>query len=72
MKIRLVSCAMFLLLIPLDAFAGRPNWIKRATGFAGDCASDCRPVRVIAPDKATAVEVLYHEGGAYLRQRKVL
>ena len=67
-SVGVLSCALLLLvLLPLEAFAGRPNWIKRATGFAGDCASGCQPVRVIAPDKATAAEVLYHEGGAYLR-----
>ena len=27
----------------------------------------CPSLQVVAPDKATAVEVLYQEGGAYLR-----
>ena len=64
-KIRL---ALFLLLLlPAAAFAGKPNWIKRATGFAGDCKGDCHPITVTAPDKKTAVEVLYQDGGAYLR-----
>ena len=31
------------------------------------CPSTCSPVRVVAPDKATAAEVLYQDGGAYLR-----
>lgn len=67
MKVRLLSHALFVMLLPLAAFAGKPNWIKRATGFAGDCKSGCQPVRVAAPDKTTAVEILYQEGGAYLR-----
>lgn len=56
-----------LLLLPHLAFASKPNWIKHSTGFAGQCPSDCRPVRVLAPDKTTAVEVLYHNGQAYLQ-----
>lgn len=54
-------------LIPLAANAGKPNWARKATGFAGQCQSDCRPLRVVAPDKTTAVEVLYQEGSAYLK-----
>lgn len=67
MKVRLARCVLFLLLLPPAAYAGKPNWVKRATGFAGDCKSDCRPARIIAPDKTTAVEVLYQDGSAYLR-----
>ena len=66
MKVRLVSCALFLLLLPSAAFAGKPHWVRRATGFAGDCKSGCQPVTVTAPDKKAAVEVLYQDG-AYLR-----
>jgi hypothetical protein len=65
-KVRLVSCALFLLLLPSAAFAGKPHWVRRATGFAGDCKSGCQPVTVTAPDKKTVVEVLYQDG-AYLR-----
>jgi hypothetical protein len=67
MKVRLLSHALFLLLLPSLAFAGKPNWIKRATSFAGDCKSGCQPVKVTAPDKTTAVEVLYQDEAAYLR-----
>ena len=56
-----------LLLVPQVALASKPNWIKHATGFAGQCPSTCAPVRVVAPDKTTVVEVLYQDGGAYLR-----
>ena len=56
-----------LLLAPSLAFAGKPNWIRHATGFPGQCQSSCPTVRIPAPDKTTAVEVLYQDGGAYLR-----
>lgn len=65
MKVRFWIAALFLL--PQVALASKPNWIKHATGFAGQCPSTCSPVRVVAPDKATAAEVLYQDGGAYLR-----
>lgn len=55
------------MLLALPAFAGKPNWIRHATGFAGQCQSSCGTVRMVAPDKSTAVEVLYQDGGAYLR-----
>jgi hypothetical protein len=59
---------LFLLtLTPLLAVAAKPNWAKRAVGFPGDCKSNCPAVRVVAPDKQTAVEVLYQDGAAYLR-----
>lgn len=68
MKVRFASRALLLLLLlPSAAIAGKPNWVKRATGFAGDCKSGCQPVKVTAPDKTTVVEVLYQDGGAYLR-----
>ncbi len=67
MKVCLRTCALFLVLTPLAAFAGKPNWIKHATGFAGQCQSGCPTVHVAAPDKTTSVEVLYQDGGAYLR-----
>lgn len=56
-----------LLLVPSLAFAGKPNWIRHATSFPGQCQSSCPTVRVVAPDKSTSVEVLYQDGGAYLR-----
>ncbi|HEY1730761.1 MAG TPA: hypothetical protein VGG15_03390 [Terriglobales bacterium] len=56
-----------LLLMPSAAFAGKPNWVRHATGFAGQCQSGCPTLHIVAPDKTTAVEVLYQEGGAYLR-----
>lgn len=58
---------VLLLLIPSAAFAGKPNWVKHATGFAGQCQAGCPSPHIVAPDKTTAVEVLYQEGGAYLR-----
>ena len=59
---------LLLLLIPSLAFAGRPTWARKASGFSGDCKSGCHPVRVVAPDKKTAVEVLYQDDGTpYLR-----
>ena len=58
---------VLLLLIPSAAFAGKPNWVRRATGFGGQCQASCPSLKIIAPDKTTAVEVLYQEGGAYLR-----
>ncbi len=57
----------WLLLLPSLAWAAKPNWARKAAGFAGECKGDCRPVRVVAPDKVSAVEVLYHDGNAYLR-----
>jgi hypothetical protein len=56
-----------LLLVPSLAFAGKPNWIRHATSFPGQCQSSCPTVRVVAPDKSTSAEVLYQDGGAYLR-----
>ena len=56
-----------LLLLPQVALASKPNWIKHATGFMGQCSSECRPITIAAPDKTTAVEVLYQDGGAYLK-----
>jgi hypothetical protein len=67
MKVCLRTCALFLVLTPLAAVAGKPNWIKRAIGFAGQCQSGCPSPHIVAPDKTTAVEVLYQEGSAYLR-----
>jgi hypothetical protein len=66
-KVCLRICALFLVLTPLAAFAGKPNWVKHASGFFGQCPSECRPLTIAAPDKTTAVEVLYHDGSAYLR-----
>jgi hypothetical protein len=65
MTVRFLIAA--LLLLPAIAFASKPNWIRRATGFAGQCPASCAPVRVMAPDKTTTVEVLYQDGSAYLR-----
>ena len=56
-----------LVLTPGLASASRPNWVKHATGFLGQCQSTCGAVRVVAPDKTAAAEVLYQDGGAYLR-----
>lgn len=67
MNLRLASCVLLLLLLPSAAFAGKPNWIKHATGFAGQCPSECPALHITAPDKTTVVEVLYQQGGAYLR-----
>ena len=67
MKVCLRICALFLVLTPSAAFAGKPNWIKRATGFTGQCQSGCPALHIVAPDKTTTVEVLYQEGSAYLR-----
>ena len=67
MKVCLQICALFLVLTPFAAFAGKPNWIRRATGFAGQCQSACPSLHIVAPDKTTTVEVLYQEGSAYLR-----
>jgi hypothetical protein len=58
---------LVLLLLSAAAFGGKPNWVKKSTGFAGDCKSGCHPATVTAPDKKTVVEVLYQDGGAYLR-----
>jgi hypothetical protein len=66
-KVCLRICALFLVLTPSAAFAGKPNWIKRATGFTGQCQSGCPALHIVAPDKTTTVEVLYQEGSAYLR-----
>jgi hypothetical protein len=56
-----------LVLAPTFAFAGKPNWARKATGFPGDCKSGCRPLQIVAPDKKSMVEVLYQDGNAYLR-----
>ena len=64
---KLLFWIVAILLLPQLAAASKPNWIKRAAGFAGQCPSTCSPVRVVAPDKATVVEVLYQDGGAYLK-----
>jgi hypothetical protein len=63
------SCALLcvLVLLPAVAFAGKPNWARKATGFPGDCKSGCRPLRIVAPDKTSVVEVFYQDGSAYLR-----
>ncbi|MGC2111275.1 MAG: hypothetical protein WA655_17305 [Candidatus Korobacteraceae bacterium] len=54
---------LLLVLIPTLASAGKPTWARKATGFAGDCKSGCHPVRVVAPDKKSAVDVLYSDDG---------
>jgi hypothetical protein len=64
-RLRLSICV--LMLVPSFAWAGKPNWAKKGVGFSGDCKSDCRPQRIIAPDKKSVIEVLYHDGAAYLR-----
>jgi hypothetical protein len=56
-----------LILVPMLAWAGKPNWARKAVGFPGECKSGCSPMRILAPDKKTAVEVLYQDGTAYLR-----
>ena len=59
---------LLFVLLPAFAAADKPNWTRKATGFAGVCSSgNCRPVRIVAPDKKSAVEVLYQDGNAYLR-----
>jgi hypothetical protein len=50
------------------ASAEKPAWARKGTGFAGVCRSgNCRPLRIVAPDKTSAVEVLYQDSNAYLR-----
>ena len=56
-----------LMLLPVMAYAGKPNWARKAVGFAGACSGNCGTVRIVAPDKKSVVEVLYHDGDAYLR-----
>lgn len=66
---RLRGCVLvllLLLLLPAAALAGKPTWARKATGFAGTCTS-CGPLRIVAPDKTSVVEVLYQDGNAYLR-----
>jgi hypothetical protein len=59
---------LLFLLLPALASADKPTWARKATGFAGVCQSgNCRPVRIVAPDKKSVVEVLYQDGNAYLR-----
>ncbi len=58
---------LLLLVAPCPIFAGKPNFARRAVGFSGNCNAGCPTVRIVAPDKTTAVEVLYQDGGAYLR-----
>jgi hypothetical protein len=59
---------LLLVLLPALAAADKPTWARKATGFAGVCTSgNCRPLRIVAPDKKSAVEVLYQDGNAYLR-----
>ncbi len=59
---------LLLVLLPTLASADKPTWARKATGFAGVCPSgNCRPLRIVAPDKKSVVEVLYQDGNAYLR-----
>jgi len=58
---------LLLMILPALAWAGNPNWARRAVGFAGSCSGSCRPLQVMAPDKKSVVEVLYEDGNAYLR-----
>ena len=67
MRVRSQGCWLLLVILPALAWAGKPTWAKRATGFSGDCQSGCREVRVVAPDKSSAVEVLYQDNEPYLR-----
>ena len=70
MKRRSRNCCLILLLVLLPALASadKPTWARKATGFAGVCPSgNCRSLRIVAPDKKSAVEVLYQDGNAYLR-----
>lgn len=69
LRIPFQRCCLIVLLAlaPSLASAGKPTWARKATGFPGDCQSGCREVRVAAPDKTTAVEVLYQDSQPYLR-----
>ena len=59
---------LLLVLLPAFASADKPTWARKGTGFAGVCRSgNCRPLRIVAPDKSSVVEVLYQDGNAYLR-----
>ncbi len=59
---------LLFLLLPAFAAADKPNWARKGTGFAGVCPSgNCRPLRIVAPDKKSLVEVIYQDGNAYLR-----
>ncbi len=62
------SVILLLLMLPALASAEKPTWARKGTGFAGVCRSgNCRPLRIVAPDKKSVVEVLYQDGNAYLR-----
>jgi hypothetical protein len=55
-------------MLPSFVAAEKPTWARKGTGFAGVCRSgNCRPLRIVAPDKKSVVEVLYQDGNAYLR-----
>lgn len=65
--LRAISLTLLLLVAASLAWAAKPTWARKATGFSGDCKSGCRSQRIVARDKVSAVEVLYQDGGPYLR-----